>query len=71
MLDTIDSVIEAVGGPSAVTRLTGVGSSGQSNWKARGAIPSDLFLIFEKALRAKGKSADRSVFGFKAAVGAK
>lgn len=71
MLSTIDSVIEAVGGAAAVTALTGVGAPGQSNWKARGFIPSDLFLIFEDALRKAGKSADPALFGFKAAAGAR
>lgn len=61
MLTSVDAVIEAVGGTSAAAALAGVGPPAVSNWKARGAIPSEYFLSFSEAA---GKI-DPRVFGFK------
>jgi hypothetical protein len=37
-----------------------------SNWRARGKIPEDNFLLVRDALKANGRGeADPSVFGFK------
>ena len=65
MLSTIDEHIEAVGGPSGAQELTGVSAPGQSNWKARGGIPSDFFFVFDEELRKRGKRANRDCFKFK------
>lgn len=67
MLETVDSVIEAVGGPSAAASLAGVGLPAVSNWKARGKIARDKSELFRLALAAKGLEAAPAVFGFKIA----
>lgn len=65
MLSTIDEVFEAVGGPSAARVISGVKSeSAPFNWKARGRIPTEHFLVFSEALRERGKEADPALFGF-------
>lgn len=64
MLTSVKAVIDALGGPAAACELAGVKSvSAPSNWKARGRIPSEHFLIFADALRANGNEADPAVFG--------
>lgn len=65
MLETVDSVIEAVGGVTAAASLAGVGLPAVSNWKARGKIARDKADIFRNFLAAKGLSASPLVFGFK------
>jgi len=67
MLNSVDDVIKALGGPAAVASLAGVGTSAVSNWSARRRIAPDKFVIVRDALAALGKEADPSVFGFKVA----
>ena len=67
-LDTVDSVIKAVGGHSAAASLAGVGSSAVSNWRERGRIPKDHFFTFAAALGSRSKYLSRDVFGFKSEV---
>ncbi len=66
MLDTVDSVVDAVGGPTAAAALAGVSLPAVSNWKARGKISSGKYVLFRDALAALGQQASPSVFGFKA-----
>jgi hypothetical protein len=64
MLNSVAEVIDAVGGPIAACNLVGIKSgSAPSNWKARGKIPSEHFLVFTAALRERGKEADPAIFG--------
>jgi hypothetical protein len=65
MLTTVDSIIEALGGPAATAAIVGVRPSAISNWKTRGGIPSDKFMLLERALtdRGKGKPSP-DLFGF-------
>lgn len=63
MLDTVNAVIEAVGGDAEAAKLAGVGASAVSNWKARGRIASGKAMIFADALGKRGLRADPSVFG--------
>lgn len=63
MLSTVDEVIEAVGGTAAAARLAGVGAPAVSNWRSRGRIASEKFMIFADALREGGKEASPDVFG--------
>ena len=67
MLNSVDDVIEALGGPATVASLTGVGTSAVSNWSARRRIAQDKFVIVRDALAALGKEASPAVFGFKVA----
>ncbi len=65
MLCTIDEVFEALGGPDAARSITGVKSqSAPFNWKERGRIPTEHFLVISGALKAVGKEADPGLFGF-------
>lgn len=65
MLDTVDSVIEAVGGPAAAASLAGVGAPAVSNWRARGKIAKSKLLLFRDALAVRGLEASPTVFGLK------
>lgn len=63
MLSTVDEVIEAVGGTAAAAGIAGVSPPAVSNWRGRGRIPSEKFMIFAAALRGLGKEASPDVFG--------
>jgi len=63
MLSTVDEVIEAVGGTAAAAKLAGVNPPAVSNWRSRGRIASEKFMIFAEALRPHGKEAAPEVFG--------
>ncbi len=65
MLSTVDAVIGELGGTSAVSGLAGVGLSAVSNWKARGKVPPELFLIISESLAKLGKAADPALFSFR------
>lgn len=65
MLNSVDAVIEALGGNTSAASLASVGGSAVSNWRARGEIPPENFLLFRDALTALGKEVDPAVFGFK------
>jgi DNA-binding transcriptional regulator YdaS (Cro superfamily) len=64
MLKSVDEVIDALGGPSAMAELTGVGPSAVVNWRTRGIAP-DKFLLVKKALKSKSLDVSPSVFAFK------
>lgn len=68
MLTDVDTVIETLGGTAAVAGLAGVTSPAVSNWRERGKITADKFLLISEALKAKGVEVSPSVFGFKAEV---
>ena len=65
MLITVDEVIEALGGTAAAAALTGVSAPAVSNWRERGKIAPDKFLLVREALAAVGKDVDPCVFAFK------
>lgn len=67
MIDTIDAVVETLGGPATTASIAGVGVSAVSNWKKRGAIPADKFLIIDGALGKLNTRADPALFGFEPA----
>lgn len=64
MLDSVDDVIEALGGPAAAAALTHVGAPAVSNWRARGRISRSKVFLIRDALAAKNLEASPSVFGF-------
>ena len=48
--------------------VVGVGPSAISNWKARGGIPPDKFMLLERALAERGKGKPSpDLFGFEPA----
>jgi DNA-binding transcriptional regulator YdaS (Cro superfamily) len=64
MLKSVDAVIAALGGPTKMAALTGVGPSAVINWRTRREIPAEYFVLICEALEAAGKGVERSVFGF-------
>jgi hypothetical protein len=65
MLNSVDDVIDALGGPAATAAVAGIGASGVSNWRTRGKISPAKFILIKEALAAKQLEVDPSVFGFK------
>ena len=65
LLNSVDEVIEALGGAGAIAALTGVGAPAVSNWRARGKISQGNFLVIKDALAAKEMQVSPAVFGFK------
>lgn len=64
MLETVDQVVEALGGTFKAAMAANVGPSAVSNWKSRGRIPSDRFFLITAALEREGKSVAPGLFGF-------
>lgn len=63
MLKTVEAVIEELGGATEVASLAAVRLPAVSNWKSRGGIPAEFFVLFTDALKARGKRADPALFG--------
>lgn len=61
--DSIDGVIEALGGSSAVRKLTGQSPQGLHNWRKAGRFPSDLYVMMTEALHRAGRVADPKLWG--------
>lgn len=57
VLDTVDAVIEALGGPMAVVRLTGRSRQNVTNWRSAGNFSSTTFFVMTTALDAMGMRA--------------
>jgi hypothetical protein len=71
MLNTVDGVIDALGGTGAVAKLTKRRDSAVSNWRTVGTIPPKTFLQITTALELIGHTVSPKVFGmaeFKAPV---
>lgn len=64
IVETVEQVVTALGGPAKAATAANVGPSAVSNWMARGRIPSSRFFVVTEALKRKGKKASPSVFGF-------
>lgn len=67
ILETVDEVIDAVGGTAEAAKLAGIKPPGVSNWRSRGRIPPDKSMIIAETLKAFGKTASPTVFGFEPA----
>lgn len=63
-IGSIDELISALGGPTALGEHLGVGASAVSNWIARGYIPTGWHLRLYLEVERRGLSIDLSVFGF-------
>jgi hypothetical protein len=60
-----DDVIEALGGPTAVGRLTGNPASGVCNWKrSHSRFPPKYYFLIKTALQDRGYYAPLDLFGF-------
>jgi hypothetical protein len=65
-LHTATDVIQALGGSTAVSRLTGRRISAVSNWKSFQRFPANTFIIMKDALRERGLGAPDWLWGMNA-----
>ena len=64
-LETYNDVVDALGGPVAVGRLTGQTCAAVCNWRRyRGLFPSKYYLCMQDALAAAGYLAPHQLWGF-------
>ena len=64
MIDSIEGVVAAFGGNSALARWAGVGEPAISNWIARESIPPGWHYRIDRYLRTCGYDVHPSVFGY-------
>ncbi len=69
-LKSVEDVIGALGGHTKTAAICRVVPSAAHNWRTRGEIPPEHFLLISGALAAIGERAEISVFGFKVQEGA-
>lgn len=62
-LDSVDQVIEKLGGNAAVARLLGLGPPAVSNFVSRGKIPAHFYVELEKRLNRLGFRTTPALFG--------
>lgn len=67
VLETVDEVVDAVGGTFEAAKIAGLTPPGVSNWRSRQRIPGNKSMIFAEALKPLGKTASPCVFGFEPA----
>jgi hypothetical protein len=63
----IDELIEVMGGTTAAAAKAGVTPPAVSNWRTRGFIPPEFFVIFSDEARLRGREVDIGLFKFAAA----
>lgn len=62
-LHSAGDVIDALGGSTAVARLTGrEGSQAASNWRASNSFPANTFIVLTDALARQGYSAPQALW---------
>jgi hypothetical protein len=61
-INSIEELIEALGGPSKLGSLLGIGDSAVCNWSARGFIPPSWHLRLSCELFEAGKTLNPEVF---------
>lgn len=63
-LTTASAVVDALGGTVATATLLGyVNPHAVSNWRARGTLPADKYLVMQAELAKRGKTAPPSLWG--------
>jgi len=62
-LDTVDDVIDAIGGSSAIAQLTGRGRTAVSNWRSWERFPACLHALMTEALLQRGCVASPALWG--------
>lgn len=66
-LTSVDAVIDALGGTGATASLLGYRSNSPvSNWRARGRLPADKFLVMQDELKRRGLIAPPTLWGISA-----
>lgn len=63
ILKSVQEVVDALGGPSAVGARWGIGQSAVSNWILRGYLPPGWHLRIYLTLKRMGLRAHPSVYG--------
>lgn len=66
-LDSVDAVIGALGGTSAVARLVGRSPQAVSNARSKGELPADWYFVMSEALKGLGLPALPTLWGMVAA----
>lgn len=61
-VETVDAVIEALGGNADVATLTGRLPKAPSNWRSQGYFPPNTYLVLTGALLQTGKRAPASLW---------
>lgn len=62
-LQTVDQVIEKLGGTVEASRLAGVYPSQISTWRSTGKLGAKTYLILQDALKSRGYTAPASLWG--------
>lgn len=62
-LDSVDAVIDALGGTFEVARLVGRKPQAVSNWRGRASMPPEFFVVMSDALRARDLRAPPALWG--------
>ena len=57
-----DDVIDALGGTAETARITGRSQQAISNWRARGSLPPETYLVMQAALAEIGLEAPPAVW---------
>ena len=60
---TVDDIVDELGGTLAVAKLARRPAQAVSNWRVKGKIPSNLFLVFQSALALLDINAPPSLWG--------
>ena len=63
LLKTVDDVIDALGGTSAVAKITGRKPQHVSNWRSDKRIPADTYLYLKHRLSMQRMSASSLLWG--------
>jgi len=64
MIKTVEQAVEALGGTGETAKAARVNPSAVSNWKTRGYIPSDRYLLIKAELKRRGQKVSPRLFGF-------
>lgn len=64
VLDSTPAVIAALGGTSAVAKLTGRKMPAVSNWKKSGIFPANTYQVIKAALNAMEHTAPDTLWSF-------
>ena len=62
-LNSIDEVLDALGGLTAAGRLVNKTAQHVHNWRIAGQFPAKTYLVFSEELKARGKKAPLRLFG--------
>ena len=67
-LEDTQSVLDALGGNTAVSELTGATPKAVWNWRGFETFPSNTYVVMIRALEAKGFTAPATLWGMKNAA---